>query len=104
MAERHTIETYGPQPTNRNIWSSRLADSFVWRGGCPYTTSGEFGDHLSLSVNSLQLVARKGPSIKYVTLFWTIFDPPPPVTLCHTSRDPLKTVLFRLAWVGSASG
>src|SRR6218665_1107928 len=24
---------------------------------------------------------NQGPSIKYVTLFWTIFDPPPP---CHT--------------------
>src|SRR6218665_3928367 len=27
----------------------------------------------------------KGPSIKYVTLFWTNFDLPPP---CHTSRNP----------------
>ena len=34
--------------------------------------------------------AEKGPSIKYVTLFWANFDPPPPVTLCHTSRDPPK--------------
>src|SRR6218665_916109 len=33
----------------------------------------------------------KGPSIKYDTLFWTNFDPPPsPVTLCHLSRDPPK--------------
>ena len=22
MVERHTIETYGPQPNNRNIWST----------------------------------------------------------------------------------
>src|SRR6218665_3869823 len=29
-----------------------------------------------------------GPSIKYVTLFLANFDPHPPVTLCHTSRDP----------------
>src|SRR6218665_84963 len=30
-----------------------------------------------------------GEPIKYVTLFWTIFDPlPAPVTLCHTSRTP----------------
>src|SRR6218665_1732483 len=29
-----------------------------------------------------------GPSIKYVTLFLANFDPPPPVTLCHTSWDP----------------
>src|SRR6218665_295705 len=29
-----------------------------------------------------------GPSIKYVTLFLANFDLPPPVTLCHTSRDP----------------
>src|SRR6218665_2440604 len=28
-----------------------------------------------------------GPSIKYVTLFLANFDPLPPVTLCHTSRD-----------------
>src|SRR6218665_3496978 len=34
--------------------------------------------------------AEKGPSIKYVTIFWANFDPPPPVTLCHTSRDPPK--------------
>src|SRR6218665_39530 len=32
-----------------------------------------------------------GPSIKYVTLFSTNFDPiPPSVTLCHTSRNPFK--------------
>src|SRR6218665_3916744 len=29
MVHSQTIETYGPQPNNRNIWSSRLADSFV---------------------------------------------------------------------------
>src|SRR6218665_2931715 len=38
-----------------------------------------------------------GPSIKYVTLFWPILTPAPPVTLCHipgptkvrhTSRTP----------------
>src|SRR6218665_1198767 len=33
-----------------------------------------------------------GPSIKYVMLFLANFDPPPPVTLCHTSRDPQKYV------------
>src|SRR6218665_2760140 len=32
-----------------------------------------------------------GPSIKYVTLFLANFDPPPPVTLCHTSRNPQKS-------------
>src|SRR6218665_3373446 len=31
-----------------------------------------------------------GPSIKNVTLFLANFDPPPPVTLCHTSRFPPK--------------
>src|SRR6218665_474776 len=31
-----------------------------------------------------------GPSIKYVTLFLANFDPPLPVTLCHTFRDPPK--------------
>src|SRR6218665_2222697 len=39
MVERRTIETYGPQPTNRNIWSSRLADSFVCAGSCTYITT-----------------------------------------------------------------
>src|SRR6218665_576757 len=33
-----------------------------------------------------------GPSIKYVTLFLTNFYPPPPVTLCHTSRTLQKYV------------
>src|SRR6218665_1642391 len=34
-----------------------------------------------------------GPSIKYVTLFLANFEPPLPVTLCHTSRDcPRKYV------------
>src|SRR6218665_1703139 len=37
----------------------------------------------------LQATIVKGPSIKYVTLFLANFYPlPPPVTLCHTSRDP----------------
>src|SRR6218665_107560 len=32
-----------------------------------------------------------GPSIKYVMLFLANFDSlPPPVILCHTSRDPPK--------------
>ena len=30
----------------------------------------------------------RGPSIKYVTLFLMIFDPPPPVTNCHKSWNP----------------
>src|SRR6218665_1681422 len=35
----------------------------------------------------------KGLSIKYVTLFLDNFSPLlPPVTLCHTSQDPLKYV------------
>src|SRR6218665_3051809 len=33
-----------------------------------------------------------GPSIKYVTLFLADFDPPSPVTLCHTAQDPQKYV------------
>src|SRR6218665_37982 len=33
---------------------------------------------------------NKRPSTKYATLFWNNFDPPSPVTLCHTYRDPLK--------------
>src|SRR6218665_200646 len=38
-------------------------------------------------------LTHKGPSIKYVTLFLANFDPSPPVTLCHTSRDtPRKYV------------
>src|SRR6218665_385137 len=35
-------------------------------------------------------VLSKGPSIKYVTLFWPILTLLPPVTLCHTPRDPPK--------------
>ena len=35
--------------------------------------------------------SNEGPSIKYVTLFLMIFDPPlPPVTNCHKSWTPLK--------------
>src|SRR6218665_1072699 len=37
-----------------------------------------------------KMVPTRGPSIKYVTLFLANFDPPPFVTLCHTSRDPPK--------------
>src|SRR6218665_25590 len=33
-----------------------------------------------------------GPSIKYVTIFLANFDPPSPVTLCHTTLDPRKYV------------
>src|SRR6218665_2253822 len=35
------------------------------------------------------LCVHKGPFIKYVTLFLANFGPP--VTLCHTSRDPQKS-------------
>src|SRR6218665_3269191 len=45
-----------------------------------------------LHIASSASVASEGPSIKYVTLFLVNFDPPPPVTLCHTSRDPQKYV------------
>ena len=38
---------------------------------------------------------NRGPSIKYVTLFWTNFDPSP-VTHCHTSRDPLLKYVTHL--------
>src|SRR6218665_1165033 len=34
------------------------------------------------------LFGSLGPSIKYVKLFLANLDHPPPVTLCHTSRDP----------------
>src|SRR6218665_614520 len=36
------------------------------------------------------LRSAMGLSIKYVTQFLANFDPLPPVTLCHTSRDPPK--------------
>src|SRR6218665_2086228 len=39
---------------------------------------------------SINLLIDWGPSIKYVTLFLANFNPPPSVTLCHTSRDPPK--------------
>src|SRR6218665_3835178 len=35
-------------------------------------------------------ICGERPSIKYVTLFLANFDPPLPVTLCHTSLDPPK--------------
>src|SRR6218665_3055069 len=44
-----------------------------------------------LHIASSASVASEGPSIKYVTLFLVNFNPPPPVTLCHTSRDPHKS-------------
>src|SRR6218665_136198 len=37
-----------------------------------------------------------GPSIKYVTLFLANFESPPPVILCHTSRDPPKKYVTHL--------
>src|SRR6218665_1131084 len=36
----------------------------------------------------IKMLTCRGPSIKYVTLFWANFYPFSPVTLCHTSRDP----------------
>ena len=39
---------------------------------------------------AMKPIMTQGPTIKYVTLFWTNFDPPSPVTLCHTSWDPPK--------------
>src|SRR6218665_2895168 len=44
-----------------------------------------------LVLQSSQLHDNLGPSIKYVMLFLANFEPPPPVTLCHTSRDPLES-------------
>src|SRR6218665_3196644 len=35
-------------------------------------------------------------SIKYVTIFLAIFDPLPPVTLCHTPRDPPRKYVTHL--------
>ena len=35
-------------------------------------------------------ILTQGPSLKYVTLFSTNFDHTPSVTLCYTSRNPLK--------------
>src|SRR6218665_403201 len=46
--------------------------------------------HALFSTEPTVRYSPKGPSIKYVTLFWTNFDLPPPVTLCHTSRDTPK--------------
>src|SRR6218665_1869820 len=46
----------------------------------------------SSRLDLLHVLHTKGPSIKYVTLFLTNFYPPPPDTLCHTSRDPPKYV------------
>src|SRR6218665_714147 len=38
----------------------------------------------------MYMVGIIGLSIEYVTLFLANFYPPPPATLCHTSRDPPK--------------
>src|SRR6218665_1638685 len=35
-------------------------------------------------------INHKLRAVKYVTLFWAIFYPLPPVTLRHTFRDPPK--------------
>ena len=35
-----------------------------------------------------ECMLRKGPFNYYVTLFLTNFDPPPPVTKCHTGPNP----------------
>src|SRR6218665_727111 len=63
MAEPHTIETYGPQPTNRNIWSSRLADSFVCPGSCSNTTTSfrcitlqDYSEYITVNYSSLVCV------------------------------------------------
>ena len=43
-----------------------------------------------LSLNVIQTQHRKGPSIKYVTLFLMIFDPPSPCHKLSQILDPLK--------------
>ena len=47
------------------------------------------GSTLNIVLKSLthQETQSLGSSIKYITLFWTNFDPSPSVTLCHTSRE-----------------
>src|SRR6218665_1968661 len=42
------------------------------------------------------LVCTYGPSIKYVTLLLANIDSSPPVTLCHTFRDPPKKYVAHL--------
>src|SRR6218665_3539565 len=62
---------------------------------------------LSYSYATHSDISQKGPSIKYltsikyVTLFWTNFDSPPSVTLCHTSRTPQFLVVH--AYIGYMS-
>src|SRR6218665_635945 len=62
---------------------------------------GEYFDSFGLPPNAIfrtflnrhcgnWLFNEKGPSIKYVTLFWPFLTPLPPVTLSHTSRRPPK--------------
>src|SRR6218665_346741 len=58
MVERHTIETYGPQPNNRNIWSSRLADSFVCPSRPLYTTTSMVFSQLIPAAVTLVLEAE----------------------------------------------
>ena len=78
----HVIARYPPKdlPAHHRGGrvNSQITDSLVRL----YAISGEgFGLRTTL-----------GPSIKYVTLFLAIFDPPSPVTPCHRFRDPPKYV------------
>ena len=63
----------------------------LFKATCISTMGAFRGVAGSNSPNEL-LLLKQGPSIKYVTLFLANFDHlPPPVTLCHTSRDPLES-------------
>ena len=54
--------------------------------------ASRFGYHRRLTGGGHSYFSR-GPSIKYVTLFWWFLTPPlPPVTNCHKSWTPLKSM------------
>src|SRR6218665_1772696 len=77
---------------NKSVGNStklRLIGAIVWPAatyGCESLDVEEIGGKLQVYQKD------EGPSIKYVTLFWTNFDPSPPVTHCNTSRTSLKYV------------
>src|SRR6218665_3780189 len=65
------------------IWQAQLGNSLVVLIGPSWAPK-----FIALLGNKFGAQYGKGPSIKYVTLFLANFDPPLPITLCHTSRDP----------------
>ena len=76
--EQFMLRQDKPSYINPNIATDYVMDTHVWQ-------TPAFAAVLLKHWSN-----TKEPSIKYVTLFWTNFDPPPSVTHCHTSWEPPK--------------